>query len=263
MVENNEFKTGKREESDDSFNERIADNLDLLEKFIEINFRKRRRFEKRIFFRYLKKENKRKENDSQIQNAELRHDFRTLFVYDSKRTLDSVCRKNFNEFLNLEEAYMAGEPYDFKHFIQYSLKEEEFAQEGFEYRSAVGYRLKARAGSDNENDEMHVRFIIPEGLILDESTPEEEVQDWFEDIKEVYIEYDRKTDLGFQAEIYRVSQEGLQKYPIIDQVENLNILTDYQKIQSAEKVEIDKLRFLYSMLADMELVPINSTHIEV
>lgn len=263
MVENYGFKTGQKE-SDSLFNERVADNSIKLEQLTNEHFKRRRIFEKRIFFRFVGKKSKKDDYDKQKQSAEIRQDTRELFLMDAKSTLDGVCRRNFTEFWDLEEAQKNNQPYEFKHYIQYSLKEEEMAQEGFEYRSTVGYKLAALADSKNFGDEMYIRFVVPEELILDDDTPEEEVEQWFDGIKDVYVEYDKKTKKGTQTEIFRISKDGLQSYPIdLDTDDDFMLLTDQEARKKAELAEIEKLKYFYKMLGEMELVPIAKTKIEL
>ena len=231
----------------------------IFNRLLGINFGKQKRFEKNIAFRNVAKTENVQEQAILRELAKKRHDTGLLFIMDSKMKLDEVCKKNFQEFIDLETAFADELPIVFKNYIQYDLLSPKTITARDYYPSTIGFKLVARQGAPNKGDEMQIRFATPEGLILDEDTSENQVQAWFDSINEVVVEYDRKTTFGFKSEIYGISQVGFRSYNPEDmhvKVNKLDELTDQAKRRQVER-EMRKLEELYLQLGLMKLAPFN------
>ena len=116
-------------------------------------------------------------------------------------------------------------------------------KKGYEYVNTVGFILRPKTETANHNDEMHIRFVVPGHLILDEDVQEDEVLDWIESIQDVYVEYTRDSDKGLETETNIVSAEGLQSYPLPELLgtKHIDDLNNPLKRQQADFKEIKKL----------------------
>jgi len=252
-------------ENDKAFNLRVNQNWGILKELIATNFDKKNLFVKRVVFRLIGKHPQQAKNEnSAIEQARLRQDFRTLFIMDAKAILENVCRRNFAEYLNLEKAYHNQEAHIFKSYLNYHLPEEGMAPMGDTEMSAITIKLGAKTDSQEAGDEMFIRFPAPEKLILDDDTEEEEVRRWFDSINEIFVEYDHITDLDFEVDVRSISKEGsrsLNPEDIMVNVDDFDQLTDEKARQFSEKLELGKLETLYKKLATMQIVPFDTTEI--
>ncbi|HUD03220.1 MAG TPA: hypothetical protein VMR51_00250 [Patescibacteria group bacterium] len=234
----------------------ITDNISLLEQFWQKNYIALTKFEERIAFYEVARSEESERSKILQELAEARQDTRQMFIYDTKLLLALVCKYNFDEFLCLDEALARKQNYAFKHYIFYDLKEEMRTKKGYEYVNTVGFILRPKTETANHNDEMHIRFVVPGHLILDEDVQEDEVLDWIESIQDVYVEYTRDSDKGLETETNIVSAEGLQSYPLPELLgtKHIDDLNNPLKRQQADFKEIKKLEELYRSLKNMKPV---------
>lgn len=261
---NERFKhAGNGEENANEYNSRVGENFGVLKSLLRRYFDQKLRFEKRVAFGLIGKKEQVKKLKLQRELAEIKQNTRELFLLDSKNILNDVCKKNFNEYMNLNLAYSLAQPYTFSHYIQYSLPSEGVVMAGAESLSAITIRLVEPKGSEDAGDEMHIRFATSDELILDDATGEEDVEDWYESIDEVYVEYDKKTDIGFKTEVFALSGKTFRSFPGVDFFtdEDYETLKDTDKLQTIGEKEADRLKELYQKLGTMKISPYKTTNV--
>jgi len=256
MKERYDF-SGEEQEGGDRPEVRIVDSLNVLKRLLNKYFDEEKRFQKRIVDHI--------SSEKGPTTPEIRQETRELFLAKAKELLSKVCMMNYDEFEELESAYLAGQPFVFNSYIQYDLPSAGKAKAGDVDLSAVTFRVVATKAANNSGDEMRIRFATREDIILDNDTSEREVQDWFDNIQEVIVEYDRKTALGFEPEIYAISGEGFMSFPgrFGFTAQDYRDLANLDKRQQIDEQEAQKLQELYDILTDpnMELTPLTTTPI--
>ncbi|MEI6237218.1 MAG: hypothetical protein WCP03_01275 [Candidatus Saccharibacteria bacterium] len=264
MKDKSEFKFGSGE-NDEQFNFRVAENWKVLKEFIDKNFDKKATFIERMKSTVKYTKQSKLAGGEQPATGEMRHNARKLFVMDARAILQDVCGKNYEQFTNLEDAYNSGQAYDFNSYISYNLPSENQVVKGDTGLSAVTIKLASGKKTKSGNrDEMYIRFAASEELILDEDTKDVQVVEWFNSIDEIFVEYDEAQEIGYDVNIWSISEQGSRLFTpedrIID-IDDFDELSDLQKRLDYDKKEINDLELLYKKLADMQIVPFEVMHI--
>jgi hypothetical protein len=111
---------------------------------------------------------------------------------------------------------------------------------------AITIRIKAPDEKSDTVNEMEIRFATPEGLILDDSTTDEEVHAWVDSIDEIYIVTTEIANSESTLSIYRISTEGSMLWPAqAIEKEDFDDLADQDKRHRADVNEAEKLSDLY------------------
>jgi hypothetical protein len=187
---------------------------------------------------------------------------RAQFIEATKEKLIEASKNNSRQVYDGPET--SGETYIFDHYLSYFNREERTAQQGYNFKETVAFRMVESVSDDGEpyGDELFGHFILPIDFIAAANLNTLNVDEWLNNIDAVYLKiiYDQSKNL--MPVEYLISNEGVTTYRPIFSAEEADrelepIFDDdreiVEEIIRSDINEADIVAELFERLAKMRL----------
>jgi hypothetical protein len=152
------------------------------------------------------------------------------FIQYSKKVFELAISQDVEQ-----QANIATLPDDvFEHFTLFYFAQEQTAKEGEEFKPTVGVKLAEYVDEYGrpQGDEIQLRIVIPEDLIITGDTDPAVISAWLDAVSEVYVCHITGNRARRSAAIYRILPEGYQLYSPTEDVDQIDINGELQSFIS-------------------------------
>lgn len=181
-------------------------------------------------------------NKSSVDIQEINEKIRSIFLDKSRELLFDAISMDIEQFQALAE--YPGKKFKFDIYHTENLNSEKTAQEGYEYKPTIGFRMSDEISpkGDPVGDILEVRFISKDNLSINEFTDTKKLIDLLEKPDEAFMRYSKIDNAGniTKSALLRISVDGVQLNEPVIQNQSMDELIEMTSVgEESDYIDFD------------------------